>query len=152
MQGPVLFTLYTTPLGPIKPSFDINLHLYADDTKIYMSLFASYAKESLVNLQQCVMAVSAWMTGSKLKLNPGKTEFLLIGTKLQPEKCLNNFSCLFLGQDTNLSASAKSLGEVFDSSLNFLKHISQICRACFYHIRDLHRIISYQANCSGTGQ
>ena len=27
----------------------------------------------------------------------------------------------------------------FDSSLNIRKHISQTCRACFYHIRDLRR-------------
>ena len=32
--GPVLFTLYTTPLSAIISSFDINHHLYADDTKI----------------------------------------------------------------------------------------------------------------------
>ena len=32
------------------------------------------------------------------------------------------------------------LGVLFDSSLNFRKHTSQTCRACFYHIRDLRRI------------
>ena len=85
------------------------------------------------------MGVSALMTGSKLKLNPSKTEFLLIGTKLQREKFLNNFKCLLLGQDTNSSRSAKNLGVLFDSSLNFRKHISQTCRAS-YHIRDLRRM------------
>ena len=86
------------------------------------------------------MGVSAWMTGSKLKLNPSKTDFLLIGTKLQREKFLNNFPCLILGQDTRPSTSAKNLVVVLDSSLNFRKHISQTCRACFYHIRDVRRI------------
>ena len=92
--------------------------------------------ESLEKLQ--IVAVSAWMTGYRLKLNPSKTELLIIGTKVQREKSLNNFPCLILGQDTNLSTSAKNLGVVFDSSLNFRKHISQTCRA--YHIRDLRRI------------
>ena len=101
-----------------------------------MSLSVSNAKESLEKLQHCLMGVSAWMTGSKLKLNPSKTEFLLIGTKLQREKFLNNFPCLLLGQETNPSTSAKNLGVLFDSSLNFRKHISQT----FYHIRDLRRI------------
>ena len=65
MLEPVLFTLYTTPLSAIISSFDINHHLYADDNKIYMSLSVSNVKG--------LMGVSAWMTGSKLKLKPGKT-------------------------------------------------------------------------------
>ena len=85
MLGPVLFALYTTPLSAIISSFDINHHLYADDTQIHMSLSVSNAKESLEKLQHCLMGVSPWMIGSKLKPNPSKTEFLLIGTKLQRE-------------------------------------------------------------------
>ena len=81
--GPEVFTLYTTPLSAIISSFDIDHHLYANDTQIYMFLSVSNAKESLEKLKHCLMGVSAWMTGSKLKLHSSKTEFLLIGTKLQ---------------------------------------------------------------------
>ena len=59
--------------------------------------------------------MSAWMTRSKLKLDPSKTEFLLIGTKFLREKFFTNFPCLIPGQDTNPSASANNLGVVFDS-------------------------------------
>ena len=61
MYEPVLFTLYNTPLIAIISSFDINHHLFADDTQIYMSL--SVSKESLEKLQHCVMAVSARWQG-----------------------------------------------------------------------------------------
>ena len=72
--GPVLFTLYTRVLSAIIFNFDINHHLYADDTQIHTSLSVSNAKESVAKLQHCLMGVSAWMTGSKLKLN-----FFLLG-------------------------------------------------------------------------
>ena len=84
-----------------------------------MSLSVSNAKESLEKLLHCLRAVSAWMTGSKLKLNPGESEFLLIETKTSPGKKKKKIPCLIPGQDTNPSASAKNLGVVFDSSLNF---------------------------------
>ena len=86
-----------------------------------MSLSVSNANESLMKLQHCVMAMSAWMTGSNLKPNPSKTDFLLIWTKLPQEKILNNSPCLILGQDTNPSASAENLGVVFGSSPDFQK-------------------------------
>ena len=63
----------------------MNHNLNADDTQIYMSLLVSNAKEYLEKLQYCLMGVSAWMTWSRLELNPNKTEFLLIGTKRQRE-------------------------------------------------------------------
>ena len=121
MLGAVLFTLYTTRLSAIISCFDTNHHLYAYDTQIYMSLSISNAKESLEKLQHRLMGVSGWMTGPKLKLNPSKTKFIVIGTKLQREKLLNNFPCLILGQDTNPSTSAENHGVVFYSSLNFRK-------------------------------
>ena len=81
--GPVLFTLYTTPLSAIIHysyySFDINHHLYANDTQIYMSLSVSNAKESLEKLQHYLLGVSALMTGSKLKLILARQNFFLLG-------------------------------------------------------------------------
>ena len=76
--GPVLFTLFTTPLSAIISSYEINHHLYAYDTKIHMSLFVSNAKESLEQFQHYVMAVSAWMRGSKLTLSPSRKSWCSI--------------------------------------------------------------------------
>ena len=70
--GPVLFTLYTTPLNAIISSFDISHHLYEEDAQMYISI-SFKRKESPEKLQHCLMGVSAWMTESKLKLNPSKT-------------------------------------------------------------------------------
>ena len=79
--GPILFTLYTAPLSHVIAEHDVEHYLYADDTKIYISLSGSEASESLTDLKSCVTDVFTWMTNSKLKLNPSKTEFVIIGSK-----------------------------------------------------------------------
>ena len=91
--------------------------------------------------QSCITGVSAWMAQSKLKLNPSKTEFLLIGSKSQREKVINLFPlAVILDNEMNPADSARNLGIFFDSGLNFRQHISQVSSSCFYHIRDLERI------------
>ena len=79
--GPLLFTLYTTPLSSVISRHNICHHLYADDTQIYLSLSKRNPEMSLSLVQQCLQDVSDWMIASKLKLNPDKAEFILIGTK-----------------------------------------------------------------------
>ena len=91
-------------------------------------------------LQSCITGVSAWMAQSKLKLNPSKTEFLLIGSKSQMEKFINLSPLAVLDNEMNPADSARNLGVFFDSGLNFRQHISQVSTSCFYHIRDLKRI------------
>ena len=54
--------------------------------KIYISLSGSEALESLTDLKSCVTDVFTWMTKSKLKLNPNKTEFIIIGSKKTKRK------------------------------------------------------------------
>ena len=85
VMGPLLFTLYTTPLSSVISRHNMCRHLYADDTHIYLSLSKTDPEMSLSLVQQCMQDVSDWMIASKLKLNPDKTEFILIGTKSQQD-------------------------------------------------------------------
>ena len=53
---------------------------------MYISLFGSEAFEFLTDLKSCVTDVFTWMANSKLKLNRGKTEFIIIGSKKTKRK------------------------------------------------------------------
>ena len=80
------------------------------------------------------------MSTNKLKLNPDKTEFLLIGNERQRSKYLSMFPIEVLGAETYPAKSARNLGVIFDQNFNFRSHISAICSSCIYHIRDPQRI------------
>lgn len=138
--GPILFTLYTTPLGTVIQGQSIAHHFYADDTQLYISFSSADSVSSLNSLKCCLDSVLKWMLLNKLKLNPGKTEFMLIGHLQQRRKFLSLFPVSLMGIDTKPSKSARNLGVVFDEDFNFRKHISQTCGSCYYHIRDLRRI------------
>ena len=138
--GPLLFTLYTTPLSSLVSGHAIPHHLYADDSQLYVSFSSGDSVAALNGLQSCLASVQSWMSTNKLKLNPDKTEFLLIGNERQRSKYLSMFPVDLLDVETYPAQSARNLGVIFDKNFNFHSHISAICSSCIYHIRDLRRI------------
>ena len=115
-------------------------HMYADDTQVYIELSQSDTHKSISSLSDCLTDISLWMKSSKLKLNSDKTEFIIIGTKQQRHKLSTHFPVKLLDNDITPSDSVRNLGAIFDSDFSFHKHVSDICKSCFYHIRDLRRI------------
>src|SRR6218665_108842 len=61
--------------------YTIDHHLYADDTKLFISFSPSSFSDSINHLLQVVKQISSWMTSNVLCLNPSKTEFILIGLR-----------------------------------------------------------------------
>ena len=96
--GPLLFSLYTTPLSKIiRLHPQIKFHFYADDTQLYIHLSHKNASSALAKLNACLRDVQEWMSLSKLKLNPEKTEFIVFGSKAQHQKISSHFPVSILG-------------------------------------------------------
>ena len=70
--GPVLYTLYTTPLGKIIKEHNINYHMYADDTQLYKSVPFSNLQLLVQSIETCSDNIKKWMTDNKLKMNNEK--------------------------------------------------------------------------------
>ena len=79
--GPLLYTLYTAPLGEIIRKHDLNYHFYADDTQLYLSIQPNDINVLVFKMEKCILEVKEWMHTNKLKLNEDKTEVILINPK-----------------------------------------------------------------------
>ena len=77
-----------------------------------------------------------------LKLNPDKTKFLILGTRQQLEKVIT--SHLVVGESRiSPSTKVKNLGSGFDSNLDMLSNVNNICSSSFYYIYNIRRIRKY---------
>ena len=117
-------------------------HAFADDSQLYVSFQPNEnANECDANtaMKNCIDDVKKWMFANKLKLNDGKTEFLLIGTRQQLAKVHSR--TLRFGEITvTCSSVLKSLGCWFDSQFKFETHITKVCKAAFFHRYNIRRI------------
>ena len=70
------------------------------------------------------------MLMDRVKLNPDKTEFLILGTRQQLEKVITS---QLVGGESRISPSTKvkNLGSWFDSNLDMLSHVNNICSSSF---------------------
>ena len=114
--GPLLFSLYTTPLSLIISRHKgIKFHFYADDSQVYIHLSQKNASAAFEKLNRCLDNVKEWMSTSKLKLNPDKIEFIIFGSKRQRDKLKACFPIDILGNSLCPADSVKNLGVWFDS-------------------------------------
>ncbi|KXJ10383.1 putative RNA-directed DNA polymerase from transposon BS [Exaiptasia diaphana] len=87
--GPLLFSIYVSPLFDIVSNHLPKVHCYADDTQLYLVFQpnSSTAQDSaIISMEACIKDIRKWMTMDSLKINDDKTEVILIGTKAQLKK------------------------------------------------------------------
>ena len=139
--GPVLFTLYTGPIGQIVRRHRLDFHLFADDSQLYVSFKIKDTNDeiaALARIQPCVGELKAWMTYHRLQLNDDKTEVLVITTPSSASK--HSLTDVVIGDSIlQPTAVARNIGVMFDSELSMKSQVSKLCKVAYFH---LHRIRS----------
>ena len=105
---------------------EIKFHFYADDSQVYVHLSQKNASAAFEQLNRHLNDVKDWMSTSKLKLNPNKTEFIIFGLKRQRDKLKVCFPINNLGNPLCPVGSVKNLGVWFDSNLSLFKHVQNV--------------------------
>lgn len=136
--GPIAFCIYTIPIGYIMKYYNINYHIYADDTQLYCSFDINSPTEVIQKINTCLADIRSWMIKNKLKINDDKTEFLTITSS---RASLTSDVRLCIGQEEVLpSLSCKSLGVMFDNNAKMDAFVRSTCQSAHYHLRNIRAI------------
>ena len=137
--GPVLFSLYTSQICDILCHHQMQFHLYADDTQIYINFnirLPSSADRARLCAQNCIADIQAWMSANMLKLNGDKTELLfLTSPRLRP--ALEISTLQICSTVISSSPSVRNLGCMFDQAAAMDEHVKFVCKCCYYHLHNI---------------
>ena len=143
--GPVMFTLYTTPMQRIFRRHGVHYHKYADDIQLYVSYNPAVPGdqvETVRRLTDCVKEVRRWMTLRMLKLNDDKTEMIIFISKHHLK--LYGVCCMTIGADIISPVDCvRNLGVDMDQHLTMTHHVTAVCAACNYYLYRLSSIRHY---------
>ena len=120
-------------------------HFYADDTQLYITFdpkSPSSLQESIACVEKCAMDIKIWMSKKMLKLNDDKTEVLYI-TSPYFQKSLPNPTLKIDQSSITPTTSARNIGVIFDNSNQMKEHITTVCRASHFHLRNIGSIRRY---------
>ena len=89
----------------------------------------------------CVSDISCWMEQNDLKLNPDKTNILLIHSRFREGPALDYLH--FRDEQISISDRVRSLGVILDKHMTFDDQIDHVCKSSINHLRSLFRIRPY---------
>ena len=149
--GPVLFTLYTGPIGQIIRHHELDFHTFTDDAQLYVSFKINAPtdeKAALTRIQACVRELKSWLNQHRLHLNDNKTEVLVITT---PSSANTHSVTDVIGGDSIIrpTAVARNIGVMFDNELSLKSQVSKLCQVAFFfytrRIRSIRDCLTHDA-------
>jgi len=116
--GPLLFSVYTSPISTNARSHHVSQQQYADDTQLFLALSPANHSQSINVLQSCPNSLHIWFCENGMALNPNKSVAILFGTS-QRLKFLSGFQSVnIVGAVIPLSDNVKILRATLATSCN----------------------------------
>lgn len=140
--GPLLFTVYTRPIGRIAQKYGVCYHLYADDSQLYISYDPKVPGDmdrALSVLTACISEIRKWLSENYLKLNDSKTEFFIAGSRYNLRN-LPDVSLTIGSHSISVSKTIRNLGVTLDENMTLSNHVNTLRCSTMFHIRNLWRI------------
>ena len=138
--GPLLFTMYVTPIGDLMKRIQLRYQVYADDTLILSTLRQQTLEHDIKDLDTKLSLLFQAFSQMKLRVNPDKTEVMLISSRKQK---LNLAKLDLAGENLTLQPSFKSLGITIDQHFSLTRHINSVTASCYNELRKLYKIRHY---------
>ena len=124
--GPVLYSCYASTMQKeMPPNAAVIINGYVDDHNLgnkFKPSVSNAEKEAIGILERSLYNIKNWTDKNHLKMNDGKTDFMIVGSKHQLKKCETE-SIDVNGIYIIPSACIKFLGAWTDQQLSFKKHI-----------------------------
>ncbi len=142
--GPLLFSIYVQPLGNIVRRHGVCFHGYADDTQLYTRFSFRDPRglqDAIRLLEECIEEVRNWMLANKLKINDGKTEFIVVVSRHHQSIIDQARPTLRVG-DAIIQPKRKvrNLGVLIDAEGSMVPFINNTVRTCYFHLNTISRI------------
>ena len=135
-----IFSRFQTPIASIASTFSVPQQQFADDSQLYISLSASNFSSQINCLEECLTALHAWCCHNSLSLNPDKSDSVLFGTRQRAHSFSDITTVNVAGSVVPMADHVKLLGVTLDNHLSMDKHVNEVSRACFYHLRALRHV------------
>jgi len=134
----VAFILYAANLTDVANEHRVTIHMFTEDTQLYLHCGRNNMALTVVRLQHCIMGINHWMSTSRLKLNMDEIELIWTGTKYSVTAGNASFLSLWLGTNViPLRQRVCVLGLVISADLGLEKHVSNVSATRFCHLRQL---------------
>ena len=151
--GPILFSLYNSPIHSISLQHGVSDHFYANDEQIYVlfPIVQDHSAQLCANamISNCVGETKGWIADNLIQINDSKSDALVCysnSSRLKPVVI-----SLTLGEATVTPPHlARNLRVLLDTHLTMQKQIGKVCSSAYYQLKKIAKIRKYNTRSVAT--